>query len=53
MFSDYYCLVLTGLGDKLTDEEFAKLRAFMDITPSGQISYERKLLNAIFHFTLL
>ena len=38
-----YSVVLTGLGDKLSDDEFSRLRPFMDITPSGQVSYERKL----------
>lgn len=36
-------LVLTGLGDKLKDSEFDDLRQFMEISPSGQVSYERKL----------
>lgn len=35
-------LVLTGLGDKLKDEEFAELKQFMEISPNGQVSYERK-----------
>ena len=35
-------LVLTGLGDKLKDAEFDDLRQFMEISPSGQVSYERK-----------
>lgn len=30
------------MGDHLSDEEFEELRQFMEITPSGQISYERK-----------
>lgn len=36
-----YFVVLTGLGDKLKDEEFEDLRQFMEISPNGQISYER------------
>lgn len=35
-------LVLTGLGDKLKDGEFDDLRQFMEISPNGQVCYERK-----------
>lgn len=35
-------IVLTGLGDKLNDIEFDDLRQFMEISPNGQVSYERK-----------
>lgn len=35
-------LVLTGLGEKLKDSEFDDLRQFMEISPNGQVSYERK-----------
>ena len=38
-------VVLTGLGDKLKDEEFEDLRQFMEISPNGQVSYDRKLKN--------
>lgn len=38
----FFALVLTGLGDKLKDEEFEDLRQFMEISPNGQVSYERK-----------
>ena len=38
-------LVLTGLGDKLKDSEFDDLRQFMEISPNGQVSYERKNVN--------
>lgn len=33
--------VLTGLGDKMKDAEFDDLRQFMEISPNGQVSYER------------
>lgn len=52
---EFIFLVLTGLGDKLKDEEFENLRQFMEISPNGQVSYERKhfyifiqLINDIF-----
>jgi Ca2+-binding EF-hand superfamily protein len=41
-------LVLTGLGDKLKDEEFEDLRQFMEISPNGQISYERRKRRLIY-----
>ena len=35
-------VVLTGLGDKLKDTEFDDLRQFMEVSPNGQVSYDRK-----------
>lgn len=40
-------VVLTGLGEKLADEEFEDLRQFMDVGPSGQVSYERKRVDCM------
>lgn len=34
------CVVLTSMGDRLTEAEFEQLRVFMDVTAGGQVAYE-------------
>lgn len=46
-------VVLTGLGDKLKDGEFDDLRQFMEISPNGQVSYERKTVWLIIYLNLI